>query len=138
MEVTLINGNAYDYVNIIINILGVPVKGVYEINYTEVQEKTNNYGTGERPHSRGRAAIEPDGSLGIDMEDVEALRDVAPDGSLLQLPAFDIVVVFTPFGKVTTHVLLDVEFVDDGVETTQGDSKIGRTFGLVISKVKFR
>lgn len=136
-EVTLINGEAYDYVNIIINALGVPVKGIYEVNYTESQEKTNNHGTGELAHSRGRGPITHEGSLGIDMEEVEALRTVAPSGKLVKIPPFDIVIVFDKLGKVKTHVLLDVEFVDDGVETSQGDTKIGRTFGIIMSDIKY-
>lgn len=139
MALPLINGQAFDYADIVISILGVPVSGVSSINYTEEQEKANNFGTGTRPVSRGKAAIEASGSLEISMNDVEALRDVAPlRGSLLSIPAFDITVVFGNTQNVQTHRLRNVEFNNDGVETTQGDTDIRRTFDIVISHIDYR
>ena len=138
MSVPLINGKAYDYVGITAIVLGVPLPSISQINYTEEQEKTNNFGTGNRPVSRGKAAIEASASFEISMNDVEALRDVAPDGSLLLIPAFDIIIVYGNPQKPITHVLKNCEFTNDGVETSQGDTDIKRTFDLVISHVKYR
>lgn len=138
MAVPLINGRSYDYTQIIINVLGVPIVGVSSINYTEEQEKTNNFGTGNRPVSRGQGAIDASGSLEISMNDIEALREVATDGALLNLPAFDILVTFGNPQNVQTHTLKNVEFTNDGVETSQGDTQIKRTFDIVISHIKYR
>ena len=138
MAAPLINGRAFDYSQIIINILGVPIVSVSSISYTEEQEKVNNFGTGNRPISRGHAAIDASGSIEISMNDVEAIRDVAPSGSLLQIPAFDIVVIFGNIQDPQTHVLKNCEFTNDGVETTQGDTDIKRSFDLVISDVQYR
>ena len=138
MSVPLINGKAFDYVGITAIVLGVPLPSISQINYTEEQEKTNNFGTGNRPVSRGKAAIEASASFEISMNDVEALRDVAPDGSLLLIPAFDIIIVYGNPQKPVTHVLKNCEFTNDGVETSQGDTDIKRTFDLVISHVKYR
>lgn len=138
MSVPLINGKAFDYVGITAIVLGVPLPSISQINYTEEQEKTNNFGTGNRPVSRGKAAIEASASFEISMNDVEALRDVAPDGSLLLIPAFDIIIVYGNPQKPITHVLKNCEFTNDGVETSQGDTDIKRTFDLVISHVKYR
>jgi len=134
----LINGQAYDYTQIIMSVLGVPVAGVTSINYTEEQEKTNNYGAGNRPVSRGRGAIEASGSIELSMNEVEALRDAAPDGSMLKIPPFEITVVYLNLQKVVTHKLKNVEFTNDGVETSQGDTDIRRTFDIVMSDVKYR
>ncbi len=87
--IPLVNGRAYDFAQIVVTILGVPLAGVSAISYAEEQEKTNNFGQGNRPVSRGQGAIDASGSITISMNDVEALRDVAPDGSLLKIPAFD-------------------------------------------------
>ena len=54
MATPLINGRAYDYAQIEVNILGVPVAGISAISYTEEQEKVNNFGAGSNPVSRGR------------------------------------------------------------------------------------
>ena len=52
--IPLINGTAFDFAQIIVNILGVPVASVSSIEYEETQEKVNNYGAGNRPVSRVR------------------------------------------------------------------------------------
>ena len=134
----LINGQAYDYTQIIMSVLGVPVAGVTSINYTEEQEKTNNFGAGNRPVSRGRGAIEASGSIELSMNEIEALRDAAPSGSMLKIPPFEITIVYLNLQKVVTHKLKNVEFTNDGVETSQGDTDIRRTFDLVISDIKYR
>ena len=133
----LINGKAYDYTQILLTILGVPVAGVTSINYTEEQEKTNNFGAGSRPVSRGHGAIECSGSIELSMNEVEAIRAAAPSGSLLKIPAFTITVTYLNLQKVVTHKLKNCEFLNDGVETSQGDTDIRRTFDLVISDVQY-
>lgn len=138
MAVSLVNGKAYDFTQIQPTILGVSVAGVSAINYTESQEKVNNYGTGNRPVSRGRGAIECSGSIELSMNDVEALRDAVEDGSFLSIPAFDIPVTFGNTQKVVTHVIKNVEFTSDGVETSQGDTDIRFTFEFTASHVKWR
>lgn len=139
----LVNGKAYDYTQIVLTALGVPVVGVTSISYTEEQEKVNNYGTGARPVSRGRGNIEASGSLDISMNDVEALRDAAvsagiASGSLLGIPAFDITVTFGNEQAPTTHVLKNVEFASDGMEAADGDTDINRSFDIVMSNVEYR
>ncbi|MCP3682136.1 MAG: hypothetical protein GY861_05535 [bacterium] len=137
-EVALINGIAYDYTRIIVNILGVPVKGITEVNYVQEQEKTNNFGTGEKAHSRGRGPKDTSGSFGIAMNEVEALRAVAPNGNLLDIPPFDVTIFFDVTGKTKKHTLTDVEFTNDGVESSQGDTDIARTFDIVIGDLEYQ
>ena len=135
----LVNGEAYDYTKITVLVLGVPLAGISSINYTEEQEKTNNFGTGDRPVSIGKGPIDASGSFEISMNDVEALRDVAIEGSLLKLPPFDIPIIFSNSGNLPrTHVLKNVEFTDDGVETSQGDTDVKRTFNVKLTHVKYR
>lgn len=118
-------------------ILGVPIEGVKSINYTEEQEKTNNYGTGTAPVSRGRAEKTCSGSLELPMEEVEKIRAASTSGSLLDIDMFDIVVVHGVPGKVAVHTLKNVEFMDDGVETSSGDTQITRTFNIIPSHIVY-
>ena len=84
-------------------------------------------------------SIDASGSLEVSMNDVEALRDIAPTkGSLLSIPAFDITVMFGNSQGVQTHRLRNCEFTNDGVETSQGDTDVKRTFDLVISHIDYR
>lgn len=138
MATPLINGRAYDYSQIEVNILGVPVAGVSAITYTQEQEKVNNFGAGSNPVSRGHGTINSSANITISMNDVEAIRDAAPLGRLLEIPSFDISVTYLNEQKVVTHVLKNCEFLNDGVEATNGDTNIERAFDLVVSHINYR
>jgi hypothetical protein len=138
MGMPLVNGRSYDFTSITVSILGVPLVGISAISYTEEQTKENNFGTGNRPVSRGRGAINASGSIDIHMEDVEKIRQAAPNRSLLQLPAFDIVVVFGNPTNPRVHILKNAEFTSDGVEASQGDTAFVRSFDLVLSHVEYK
>ena len=135
---TLVNGQAYDYVSIEVLIAGVPMPSVKSINYQVNQEKTNNYGTNAKPVSRGRGAKEFTASLDISMNDVEALRSAAPNGQLVDIPPFDIIVAFGNIQNPVVHRLKMCEFVNDGVEGSQGDTDLTRTFDLMPADILFR
>lgn len=138
MATPLINGRAFDFAQIDLKILGVSIASCTAVNYTEEQEKVNNFGAGSRPVSRGHGAINASGSVTIGMNDVEAIRDAAPNGSLLQVPSFDVTVTYLNEQKVVTHVMKNCEFLSDGVEASQGDTNIERSFDLVLSHVVYR
>ncbi len=136
--IPLVNGRAYDFTQILVVLLGAPMASANAVNYTEEQAKENNYGAGSRPVSRGHGAKTVSASISLSMNDVEAIRDVAPNGSLLDIPPFDVQVSFLNAQKVVTHILKNCEFIDDGVETAQDDKDIVRTFGLIPSHIKYR
>lgn len=138
MAAPLINGRAFDYAQITPLFLGVPLVSMTSITYEETQEKVNNFGTGNRPVSRGHAAIEASGTIELSMSDIEAMREAAPNGSLLQIPASDFVLVFGNLQNIQTHVLKNLEFTNDGGSGTQGDTDLKLTLNFVISDVQYR
>jgi len=138
MATPLINGRAYDYTQIVVNMLGVPVVGISSINYSEEQEKTNNFGQGNRPVSRGQGPINASATIELSMNEIEAIRDAAPNGSLLEVGAFDITVTFGNLQKPVTHVLKNCEFKNDGVEAAVDDTDLKFSFDLVVSHIKYR
>ena len=137
MAVPLVNGRAYDYVSITPVFLGSPLPSMSLINYEETQDKTNNFGTGNRPVSRGQGAIDASGSIELSMNDIEALREAAPNGSLLQLEASDFVLVFGNLQSVKTHILKNLEFTNDPGGGAQGDTDLKQTINFVISHVVY-
>jgi len=137
-SIPLINGKAYSYVDVLIKIAGVLIPSVSKISYSEEQAKENNYGTGGRPTSRGRGKIEPKASIEISMNDVEALRDAAPNGSLLALDPFDIEIHFLNTQKVVHHTLKNCEFTSDGVEAGTDDKDLKMSFDLILSHIVWR
>ena len=138
MATPLINGRAYDYTQITISFLGVPLAGVTSINYDEDQEKTNNMGTGNRPVSRGHGAIDSTGSIEMSMNDLEALRAASPTNSLLDIPMFDVILVFGHPTAPKTHVLKNVEFKKDGLDGAVGDTDLKKSLDIVLSHVEYR
>ena len=134
----LINGRAYDFAQAVANVLGVPLMGISSINYTEEQEKSNNFGAGKYAVSRGHGAVDASASFEIHMNDIEAMRAAAPLGRLLDIPPFDITVTYLNENKVVVHTLKNCEFTNDGVEGSQGDTQLQRSFDLVLSHVEYR
>ena len=134
----LVNGIAFDFVQLTPLFLGVPLVSMSSITYEEVQEKVDNFGIGNRPVSRGRGAINASGSMELSMNDIEAIRDVAPNGSLLLIPASDFVLVFGNPQNIQTHVLKNLEFTNDGVTGTVGETDLKLTLNFVISDVQYR
>jgi hypothetical protein len=134
----LINGRAFDYSQIIFVVLGVPVPSISSITYTQEEDDKMNFGTGQLPISIGYGAINSKGSIEISMNDVEAIRDVAPDGTFIRLPLIDILVVFGHPTKPVRHIIKNVKFTDDGVETTQGDTDVKRKFNFICSHIQYR
>lgn len=123
MNQPLINGVAYSWSQIRMNILGVEVAGVTEINYSDDQEMQNNYGGGNQPVSRGYGQITYEASISMHMEEVEAITAVAPNRRLQDIPEFDIPVLFVPEngGVIVTHVLKNWRFKNNRRANSRGD-----------------
>ena len=139
----LINGKSYDYSQIRVVIMGVPLTGITEINYDEEQDKTNVLGTGKRGHARGHGAIESSASIGLSMNEVEKIRDASviagdANGSLLSIEPFEVIVVYGNPQRPITHKLKDCEFTKDGGGGSQGDTDLNKVYDLIISEVKYR
>jgi hypothetical protein len=138
MSVVLVNGRAYDHTQITIVYLGIPLPSVTTIDYGEDQEKGFNLGLGNRPVSFGQAGIEASGSVELSMNDVEIIRDAAPNGSFLQIPLADMVIVFANPQKPVTHVIKNIAWTSDKPSSSQGDTDIKVTFDFIASNIKWR
>jgi hypothetical protein len=134
----LINGKSYEWADITVNILGVPVVGVTAIEYAETQAMENVYGAGERPVSRGYGKIEPTAKITLLMEEVESLQTAAPDGRLNKIPEFDIVVAYLDTNLVPRkHVLRNARFMNNVRTSSQGETSIPVEIDLLISHVEW-
>jgi hypothetical protein len=135
----LINGKSYEWADIIVNILGVPVVGITALEYAEKQNMENIYGAGAYPVSRGYGKVEPTAKITMLMEEVESLMAAAPIGRLNQIPEFDIVVMFVDTNLVTRkHVLKNVRFMNNGRTSSQGDTSIPVELELVLSHIEWQ
>ena len=134
----LINGQAYSWVDITVNLLGVPLAGITAIKYEESGDPTNNYGAGRRPVSRGFGKIEATASMSIDRAELNALVAAAPNKNLLDIPEFDIIVSYLPEGSApTTDIIKNVRFKNNTSGASEGDTNVIADLELVPSHIEF-
>jgi hypothetical protein len=138
MAQTLINGRAYDATQVQVVYLGVELPSVSSLDYGEEQDKAFNYGTGNRPVSHGQGPISASGSIELSMNDVEAIRDAAPNGSMVQIPINDMVIVFGNPQSPQTHVIKNLGWTSDTPSIPQGETDIKVTLDFVASHIKWR
>ena len=134
----LINGQAYSWTDISVNVLGVLIAGITEISYSETAEIVNNYGQGRRPVSRGHGKIEAEASMTIDRAEYNALIQAAPGNNIMNIPEFDIPVSYLPEGSApTSDVLKNVRFKTNKGGASEGDTNVLVELELVISHVEW-
>jgi hypothetical protein len=132
----LINGHAYSWADVRMNILGVTVAGIIGIKYDDEEEMEDQYGAGNRPVSRGHGNIKCTGSITLLSEEVVALENVAPNGRLQEIPEFDIPVSFLPpSGVVVTHMLKNCRFEKNSRDLKQNAKSFEVEIPLLMSHI---
>ena len=106
--------------------LGAPITGVRSISYSSKQEKTNNYGAGSKPVSRGYGRVEYEASITFLAEEFKNLLASAPDNDVLKYPFFDVQILFIDptSGLLMKTVLKSVEFLESNFDASEGDTMI--------------
>jgi hypothetical protein len=133
---TLINGVAYSWASITFALFGVPVAGIVAIEYKRKQTKTNNYGAGTEPVSRGYGKKEYEGSIEIYQDEWKKIIDAAPNRDPLDIGWFDIPVIFgNNVADITKDILKAVEFLEDPFTAKEGDTKLTVKLPLIIGAI---
>ena len=136
MATPLINGVNYHWAQIKFVLFGVPVVGITKISYKTKQKKENQYGAGYEPISRGYGNKEYEGSIEIYQDELKRIIASSPNRDLMQIPPFDVQVIFAVAGvQVTVDKLLMCEFTEEGMDASQGDTKLSITLPLVIGAI---
>lgn len=134
--IPLINGETYTYSQIVFAPFGIPMAGITDIEYSTEQEKQDNWGAGVYAVNRGHGRKKSEASITIYMEELEALRRAAPNGDILDYPAFDIPITYlNTLNVVVNHVLKNVEFLKVPISTKSGDTSIPVTLPLIVSHI---
>lgn len=132
----LINGTSYGFANITMIIAGTPIIGITKISYNAKQTKENLYGAGYEPISRGRGNIEYEASIEIYTEEWQRIISVSPERNPLKIPPFDIPIVFGGEGVTAIkHILKSAEFMENPIDSSQGDTSIKVTVPLIIAGI---
>ena len=132
----LINGVAYSWSSISFVLFGVPVAGIVNIEYKRKQAKTNNYGAGPEPVSRGYGKKEYDGSIEIYLDEWKRIIKASPSRDPLAIGWFDIPVLYgNSVADATKDVLKAVEFLEDPFNAKEGDTKLTVKIPLIIGAI---
>lgn len=138
----LINGAAYTWSDIKVNMLGRDVQGITAVKYGRKRNKTNNYGAGSKPVSRGKGNVEFDCSITMEMKEVVALRAAAREkygegAGIDDIAATPIVIQFANNeNQIVTVTLENAEFLEDITDSKQGDTSIEIELPLIVSDIK--
>jgi hypothetical protein len=137
MATFLVNGTEYSWGGIVLELFGVPVQGITAISYKKKQAKTNNYGAGTKPVSRGYGKEECDGSIEVLRSEWTKVIAVSPSQNPLAIGWFPISVTYgTSMADVTIDILQGVEFLEDPFDAKEGDTKLLVKLPLIIADIE--
>jgi hypothetical protein len=122
----LINGIAYSWGEIAVNIAGVSVTGITAVEYDDDQEVTNNYGAGRYPVSRSKGRITCTAKISLDIEEVRAITNQIPNRRLQDTMPFDIVVSYLKEedpAKIHHDIIKNCSFKKNGRAWAEGDTR---------------
>lgn len=120
----MFNSKEYEWSNVEVLFLGKPVTGIRGVSYKESQEKELLYARGNKPRSIQKGNKAYSGSISLLQSELEALQIAAGKGkSILDIPAFDIVVAYVPEvgASIVTDIIKNVEFTEIEKKIKQGD-----------------
>ena len=134
-----INSKDFSYSNIEILIAGQSIVKVGAVSYVVTQEKPNNYGLGKYPTGFGDGVLEYEVSMDIAIADVVRLRafSLSADRSLLGVPEFTTIVRLNNGVFSFADVMTFCRFTSDGMEASQGDTNIMRSYDIQTSSIVF-
>lgn len=137
MATPLINGVNYSWANISVVLFGVPVVGIASISYKRKLKKENNYGANNQPISRGYGNYEYEGDIELYTDEWKRIISASPGRDPLKIAPFDIQVVYGG-ARLTgdRDILRAVEFMEDPLESKQGDTKLMVKIPLIIGLIE--
>lgn len=135
----LINGKAYEWADVVVNIGGVPVTGITAIEYNDSQTMENVYAAGRNVNARTYGRVEPTAKISMLMSSIEAIQAASTTGRIQDIPEFDIPVVFLDTNNVTVrHKLRNVRFMNNGRKSAVGEGAVIVEIDLILSHIEWR
>lgn len=136
--IPLINGKSYEYADITLLVLGIPIIGTTAIEYGETANTENIYATGRFPVSRGYGQVTPTAKITLLMEEAMNIVAAAPNGRLYEIPAFDIIVTYTDASLIpVVHKIRNCQFKNNTIGSASGDTSIPVELELVPSHIEW-
>lgn len=135
---TLINGVNYAWSNVSLILFGAVPVGIVKISYKRKQKKENNYGLNNKPISRGYGNYEFEASIELYQDEWQQIIANSPNNDPFSIPPFDIPIVFEGQNlEPVQHTLRSCEFMEDGFEGSQGDTRLMVTVPLIVGDIEY-
>lgn len=136
--VPYINGVEYTHADIKVVMFGVPIIGITAIDYGDPQQIELNYGTQNKPVSRGYGNTEPFGTITMTLKEVQRLTAAAPFNDIKNIPDFDIGVNYlTEAGDFVRHKLVRCRFKGRNPNSQVGNSQIEEALELSVVDINY-
>jgi hypothetical protein len=106
----IVNGKAYDGVDMELQFLGNDITGFYSFKYNTTIQSQNNHAKGRKPYSYSRGRIDyTGGSIGLYLEALNDIENALPAGTtILDLPPFPAVV---RYNNGTGRIVKDIVYI---------------------------
>lgn len=134
----MFNSREYEWADLTLILGGKDITGITAIKYTEKQEKEFSYGKGNLPSSIQRGNISYEGEISLKQSELESLRAVAKNNSLLNLQ-LDAVVSYgnpTDGDVMITDLLQGIQFTETSKSMKQGDKSMEVTLPIMFLRLK--
>jgi hypothetical protein len=119
-----INGQAYSFTDMVVNINGVPLQGVTSIDYSDEQEMEEYFSNGKFPSTFGSAKYTATGKISVDRADYNAIVNASPNKRIQENLPIDIPVSYVPASNIpTTDILRGVRFKGASLSMSEGDGR---------------
>lgn len=138
-QTTIINrfGKIAGWNSISLRLYGRSVEGFNELEYTDKQDKENEYGQGKYPlgQSEGNYKVET-ASISFYMEELIALQASLPKGARLQdAPPVDVIVQYEYGGKIYKDIWRNASPMNNGRTAKNSDGKIVTKIDFLVSHI---
>lgn len=134
----LINGKSYSWADIQLLAGGSPILGITSVNYEQAQEKLNLYGSSNQPISFGNGRKSATASITIYFEELQKLRNASPNKQIVDLGLFSVIVSYIdPLNVPVTHTLRNCRFVNDPVQSNEGDGMMLCNLTILPSHIEY-
>lgn len=123
MATQAFNSYEYGWADIEIYMMDKLVGGVRGVKYKVSREVEQVYGLGDRPRAHAYGNYSFEGELTLLQSELEALQEAVGAGTVLDIPAFDIVVSYAPKngGAIKTDIIKSAVFTEVEKGLKQGD-----------------
>lgn len=134
----MFNTREYEWADLTLILGGKDITGVRAVKYTEKQEKEPLYAKGNLPMSMQKGNISYEGEIVMTQSELESLRAVAKNKSLLNLQ-LDAVVSYgnpTDGDVMITDLLQGIQFTETSKGMKQGDKSMEVTLPIIFLRLK--